>query len=277
MVRMTNIYEVLGLTAGAESAQVKAAFHALAKSSHPDVNSGDVTAEKRFKDINAAYEILSDPETRAAYDLGLRHQRAKTRRWAWNPMATAVASFIITVGCGLYFLPFAISADVPGATIDAAEVLSAFPMPPVPEAEREQSMQPGVEATLKDVRPATPRADERGTKSATVAGQGRIDQQPDPQTQRKQALHLHAKGMEQIGQGNVLAARGFFALAAKAGLKQSIWALAGTYDPEQLGKLRVFGMQPDADAARAWYEKAGDPAQTTAWSWQRNAVAKSEW
>jgi curved DNA-binding protein CbpA len=273
---MTNIYEVLGLPAGAKSAQVKAAFHALAKSSHPDVNSGDVTAEKRFKDINAAYEILSDPERRAAYDLGLRHRRDRAHRRVWNPMATAAVSFMLTVGCGLYFLPFATSAHVPRTTIGAAEVSSALPAPPASHAKREQSTQPRVEPTLKDVRPATSPADERGTKIAAVGGQDRTFQS-DHQMQQEQALHLHAKGMEQIGQGNVLAARGFFALAARAGLKRSIRALAGTYDPEQLDKLRVFGMQPDADAARAWYEKAGDPAETTAWSWQRSAVAESEW
>jgi DnaJ domain len=272
---MTTIYEVLGLTAGADPGQVKAAFHALAKSSHPDVNKGDVTAEKRFKDINAAYEILSDPEWRAAYDLGLKHKHTDTHRRVWNPMATTAVSFMITVGCGLYFLPFATSAHVPRTTIVAAEVSNPSPMPPVRQAKREHSTQPGVEPTLKDVHPARPRADERGTKITAVRGRGRTSQRPDPQAQREQALHLHDKGLEQIGQGNVLAARGFFALAAKAGLKRSIRALAGTYDPEQLNKLGVLGMQPDVDTARTWYEKAGDPAETTTWSWQREAVAKS--
>jgi len=113
---MPTVYEVLGLAAAADPGQVKAAYHALAKSFHPDVNSGDARAEERFKDINAAYKILSDPEKRAAYDLGLKHKHAETRRCVWKAMATAAASFMITVGCGLYFLPSALSAHEPRTT-----------------------------------------------------------------------------------------------------------------------------------------------------------------
>jgi curved DNA-binding protein CbpA len=74
---MPDLYEILGLRSGATQEQVKATFHRLAKASHPDVNADDATAEKRFKEINHAYEILSDPWSRAAYDLGLQHMRAK--------------------------------------------------------------------------------------------------------------------------------------------------------------------------------------------------------
>src|SRR6516225_5306531 len=101
-VCMSNLYELLGLTASADSEQVKAAFHRLAKSSHPDVNSGDATAEKRFKEANQAYEILGDPERRSVYDLGLKHNHAETQRRVRNAMAATAASFMITVGCGLY-------------------------------------------------------------------------------------------------------------------------------------------------------------------------------
>jgi curved DNA-binding protein CbpA len=123
------MYEVLGLAAGADPAQVKAAFHALAKRSHPDVNGGDANAAKRFKDINAAYEILSDPKKRAAYDLGLKHKRAESHRRVWRAIATAAASFLVTVGCGLYFLPAALSAHEPKTPIVTAEVSSSSPAP----------------------------------------------------------------------------------------------------------------------------------------------------
>lgn len=126
---MPTMYEVLGLAAGADPAQVKAAFHALAKRSHPDVNGGDANAAKRFKDINAAYEILSDPKKRAAYDLGLKHKRAESRRRACRVIATAVASFLVTVGCGLYFLPAALSAHEPKTPIVTAEVSGSSPAP----------------------------------------------------------------------------------------------------------------------------------------------------
>jgi TPR repeat protein len=69
-------------------------------------------------------------------------------------------------------------------------------------------------------------------------------------------MRLHAQGVEQLQRGNVYAARKFFELAATAGLAQSAIAAAGTYDPDELAKLSVVGLQPDAAAARKWYEKA---------------------
>jgi len=61
-------YEVLGVTRGARDAEVKAAFRSLAKECHPDRCNGDLGAEKRFKELNEAYEALKDPQRRAAYD-----------------------------------------------------------------------------------------------------------------------------------------------------------------------------------------------------------------
>jgi DnaJ domain len=81
---MSKFYEVLGVTDGVDPGQVKSAFHTLAKSSHPDVNAAYVTAEGRFKDINEAYQILSDPERRAAYDLGLKHKHLEMNRRVRN-------------------------------------------------------------------------------------------------------------------------------------------------------------------------------------------------
>jgi curved DNA-binding protein len=77
---MPDLYEVLGLDARATQDQVKAAFHRLAKVSHPDLDADDATAEKRFRVINHAYEILSNRGSRAAYDLGREHKRAKGHR-----------------------------------------------------------------------------------------------------------------------------------------------------------------------------------------------------
>ena len=72
----------------------------------------------------------------------------------------------------------------------------------------------------------------------------------------RQALSLHANGEEQLKRGNVYAARKFFERAAEAGLAQSAVAVAATYDPDELAKLKILGLQPDIEAARKWYEKA---------------------
>src|SRR5215468_313049 len=63
-----DYYDVLGITRTASDQEVKAAFRRLAKECHPDRCNGDSTSEKRFKEVNEAYEALKDPQKRAAYD-----------------------------------------------------------------------------------------------------------------------------------------------------------------------------------------------------------------
>ncbi len=63
-----DFYETLGVSRTATDAELKAAFRKLAMQFHPDKNPGDHTAEVRFKDINEAYQCLSDGQKRAAYD-----------------------------------------------------------------------------------------------------------------------------------------------------------------------------------------------------------------
>src|SRR5262245_12851961 len=63
-----DYYEILGLARGASEQDMKAAFRRLAKDCHPDRNPGDKNAEQTFKELNEAYEVLRDPQKRAAYD-----------------------------------------------------------------------------------------------------------------------------------------------------------------------------------------------------------------
>ncbi len=64
-----DYYETLGVPRSASQAEIKKAFRKLAREHHPDRNAGDKAAEKRFKDVNEANAVLSDPDKRKQYDL----------------------------------------------------------------------------------------------------------------------------------------------------------------------------------------------------------------
>ncbi len=63
-----DYYKILGVSRDADEKEIKKAFRRLAREYHPDMNKGDKSAEEKFKEVNEAYEVLSDKEKRSRYD-----------------------------------------------------------------------------------------------------------------------------------------------------------------------------------------------------------------
>lgn len=68
MAEKRNYYDVLGVEKSASADDIKSAYRKLAKKYHPDLNKGDKSAEQKFKEVNEAYEVLSDDKKRSNYD-----------------------------------------------------------------------------------------------------------------------------------------------------------------------------------------------------------------
>ena len=68
MASKRDYYEVLQVSKTASAEEIKRAYRKMAVQFHPDKNPGDASAEEKFKELGEAYDVLSDPEKRAAYD-----------------------------------------------------------------------------------------------------------------------------------------------------------------------------------------------------------------
>jgi len=82
-----DYYQTLGLTRNASQPEIKKAFRKLARENHPDKRPGDAAAERRFKDINEANAVLSDPEKRRKYDLLGANWESYSQAGAGGPSA----------------------------------------------------------------------------------------------------------------------------------------------------------------------------------------------
>jgi hypothetical protein len=127
----------------------------------------------------------------------------------------------------------------------------------VPRPDAGQARQAVPSQPLTILRAGTPQlAPERGGEAAGPAPK-ETPQGPvlSPEA-RQRALRFVERGEEQLREGNVAQARLLFERAADAGLAQGAMLLAATYDPRELQRLGVIGIQPDVQAARRWYQRA---------------------
>jgi molecular chaperone DnaJ len=78
-----NLYDILGVSKNASADEIKKAYRKLARENHPDRNPGDASAEERFKEVQGAYDVLSDPDKRKQYDtFGTANGRPGAEGWA---------------------------------------------------------------------------------------------------------------------------------------------------------------------------------------------------
>src|SRR5262245_26985821 len=95
---MRDPYQVLGVLPGAPDEEVKRAFRRLAKELHPDLHPNDANADRAFRDITRAYQTLSDPRSRVAYEAAFTsHHRSLRRPGLQARAATTIATFALTV------------------------------------------------------------------------------------------------------------------------------------------------------------------------------------
>ena len=84
---MKNYYEILGITGSASEKEIKQAYRTMAVIYHPDKNQGDSYAEEKFKEINEAYQILSDPRKKTQFDLILNYNTANQNRKQYSKIS----------------------------------------------------------------------------------------------------------------------------------------------------------------------------------------------
>lgn len=92
MTDVVDHYRTLGVARNATAAQIKTRFHALAKETHPDATGNDKAKEELFKQLNEAYQVLSEPDARKAYDQALAAaESARVERQRVRPRPRAAA------------------------------------------------------------------------------------------------------------------------------------------------------------------------------------------
>lgn len=114
-VTMTTHYEILGVLKDALSEEIKSAYRRMARQFHPDQNPDNLEAAERFREINEAYVVLSDPAKRAEYDNGFRPIQSVMDLLIRNPAGANVAALLT---------PHAPKAEARGADVFVSHKVS---------------------------------------------------------------------------------------------------------------------------------------------------------
>jgi curved DNA-binding protein CbpA len=125
-MRTRTLYEALDLPPEADEGQIKAAYRALARRLHPDVNGGNAAGAERLAKVNQAYATLGHPEMRAAYDRDLAQRRAELRRRYVFFAASSVATFVLTASV----VSFAVRRHLEAGAAAAKEPAAALAQSP---------------------------------------------------------------------------------------------------------------------------------------------------
>lgn len=226
--------------------------------------SATAQAQQQFN-LNVAPVMLAEPATRSPFPIQVGPTEALVRNsfvrirglptaailseghsispGAWAVPLAGLASLGITLPVGLQGRWDAVVAlvTIEGTVlIEAKTVLVVGPVQLI--APQQQAKEPSRTSVASLGQP--PAAIEREPVTAPSS------------KEHDRAVGLHAKGKELLEQGNIQPARMLFRRAADQGLAESALALGSTYDPVELAKLKVFGLQPDVAAARRWYDRA---------------------
>ena len=198
-----DYYKILGVEKTAGQKEIKKAYRRLARKYHPDVNPGDKTAEARFKDINEAHEVLSDPEKRRKYDqLGANWQQwqrmgGDPRGFDWSQWSAGRQP-----GGGRVHVEYADLGDLFGGSGGFSEFFRSIfggmggsQYSQRPRSRRGQDLEHTVEVTLEEAY--------RGTKRTFQMDSQRIEVKIPPGVDTGSRVRIAGKGGPGVGGGPI--------------------------------------------------------------------------